>query len=191
MEIVSYPHPALRFKSREVAQIDEGLRGMVDEMFALMYQAKGIGLAANQVAVPLRLFVVNLSGEAGQQDEEIVFINPEIIKRRGAAMGEEGCLSLPGLYADVQRAEKVVVEAFDLDGQPFRAELDELAARVVQHETDHLDGVLFIDRVDDSVRRAIDARVSEFELDFRAKQGTGAIPPDDELRARLERFAQP
>jgi len=190
MEIVSYPHPALRFKSHEVTQIDEALRGMVDEMFALMYQAKGIGLAANQVAVPLRLFVVNLSGEAGEKDEEIVFINPEITKRRGAVLGEEGCLSLPGLYADVQRAEKVVIEAFDLDGQPFRAELDELAARVVQHETDHLDGVLFIDRVDDSVRRAIDSKVSEFEIDFRAKQGTGAIPPDNELRARLERFGQ-
>lgn len=191
MEIVSYPHPALRFKSREVTQIDEGLRGMVDEMFALMYQAKGIGLAANQVAVPLRLFIVNLSGEEGEKDEELVFINPEIIKRRGAVMGEEGCLSLPGLYADVQRADKVVIEAFDLEGQPFRAELSELAARVVQHETDHLDGVLFIDRLDDSVRRAIDPRVSEFEIDFRAKQGTGAIPPDAELQARLERFTQP
>jgi peptide deformylase len=191
MEIVSYPHPALRCKARDVTQIDEGLRGMVDEMFALMYQAKGIGLAATQVAVPLRLFVVNLSGEAAEKDEEIVFINPEIIKRRGAVMGEEGCLSLPGLYADVQRADKIVVEAFDLEGQPFRAELNELAARVVQHETDHLDGVLFIDRVDDSVRRAIDPKVSEFEIDFRAKQAAGSIPSDDELRSRLERFAQP
>jgi peptide deformylase len=191
MEIVSYPHPALRCKAREVTQIDEGLRGMVHEMFALMYQAKGIGLAATQVAVPLRLFVVNLSGEAAEKDEELVFINPEIIKRRGAAMGEEGCLSLPGLYADVQRADKIVVEAFDLEGQPFRAELNELAARVVQHEIDHLDGVLFIDRLDDSVRRAIDSKVSEFEIDFRAKQAAGSIPPDDELRARLERIAQP
>lgn len=190
MEIVSYPHPALRFKSRDVAQIDQGLRGMVNEMFALMYQARGIGLAANQVAVPLRLFIVNLSGEPGEKDEEFVFINPEIIKRRGAVLGEEGCLSLPGLYADVQRAEKVVIEAFDLDGQPFRAELSELAARVVQHETDHLDGVLFIDRLEDSVRRAIDPRVSEFEIEYRAKQAAGAIPTDDELRARLECFGR-
>jgi peptide deformylase len=191
MEIVSYPHPALRCKARDVTQIDEGLRGMVDEMFSLMYQAKGIGLAATQVAVPLRVFVVNLSGEAAEKDEELVFINPEIIKRRGAVMGEEGCLSLPGLYADVQRADKIVVEAFDLEGQPFRADLNELAARVVQHETDHLDGVLFIDRLDDSVRRAIDPKVSEFEIDFRARQAAGSIPPDDELRARLERFSQP
>jgi peptide deformylase len=190
MEIVSYPHPALRYKAREVTQIDEGLRGMVHEMFALMYQARGIGLAATQVAVPLRLFVVNLSGEAAEKDEELVFINPEIIKRRGAVMGEEGCLSLPGLYADVQRADKIVVEAFDLEGQPFRAELNELAARVVQHETDHLDGVLFIDRLDDSVRRAIEPKVSEFDIDFRARQAAGSIPPDDELRARLDRFSQ-
>lgn len=190
MEIVSYPHPALRYKSREVAHIDDKLRGIVEEMFALMYQAKGIGLAANQVALPLRVFVVNLTGEAAEKDEEIVFINPEILKRRGAEIGEEGCLSLPGLYADVQRAEKIVVEAFDLDGQPFRAELDDLAARVVQHETDHLDGVLFIDRVDDSIRREIEPKVSEFDIDFRARQQRGEIAPDDELRARLEQFVQ-
>lgn len=189
MEIVSYPHPALRFKSHDVAQIDDKLRGIVEEMFALMYQAKGIGLAANQVALPWRLFVVNLSGDPAEKGEEFVFINPEILKRRGAEIGEEGCLSLPGLYADVQRAEKILVEAFDLQGQPFRAELDDLAARVVQHETDHLDGVLFIDRVDDSVRREIDSKVVEFDIDFRARQQRGEIPPDDELQARLEQLS--
>lgn len=190
MEIVHYPHPALRWKSHDVTQIDPALRDTVRKMFALMYEKKGIGLAANQVALPFRFFIVNLSGEAAEPDEELVFINPVITNRRGSIIEEEGCLSLPSLYADVRRAEEVVVEAYDLDGQPFRARLKELAARVIQHETDHVDGVVFLDRLEESVRRNIQPKIAEFEVAFQKRQAAGEIADDATLRAELERLAQ-
>lgn len=187
MEIVQYPHPALRWKSRDVTRIDHVLRDTVRQMFDLMYAAKGIGLAANQVALPLRLFIVNLSGEDADPEQELVFINPVITNRKGSVMGEEGCLSLPSLYADVRRAEDVVVEAYDLEGQPFRARLKELAARVVQHEADHIEGVVFLDRLEDSVRRELEPKIAEFELAFRQRQASGEVPDDETLRAELQR----
>jgi peptide deformylase len=190
MEIVHYPHPALAWKSTEVTRIDETLRNTVSEMFNLMYAANGIGLAANQVAIPLRFFVANLTGDAAEPDEELVFINPQIIKRRGTEVGEEGCLSLPGVYADVKRSANVVVEAFDLDGQLFRADLTELGARAVQHEIDHLDGILFIDRIDEAARQEVAARVGEFVADYLRRQGLGELPNDDELRSHLKLLAE-
>lgn len=189
MEIVHYPHPALRWKSTEVKRIDAALRRTVGEMFSLMYDANGVGLAANQVALPFRFFIANLTGEESEPDEELVFINPQIIKRSGGnEAGEEGCLSLPGLFADVKRSAKIVVEAFDLDGQLFSAELDELGARVVQHEIDHLDGVLFIDRLEDAVSDEVAPKVADFETAWARRQSAGEIPGDDELRARLQQL---
>src|SRR5262245_40675031 len=143
MRVVQYPHPALRWKSKPITQINAELRGIVRRMFELMYEHKGIGLAANQVALPYRLFVANISGDAEHADEEHVFINPEILSRQGTVEAEEGCLSLPALYGQVRRSENVVVSAFDLDGNEFEMTLEDLPARVIQHETDHLDGVLF------------------------------------------------
>ncbi|HAA48174.1 MAG TPA: peptide deformylase, partial [Planctomycetaceae bacterium] len=107
-------------------------------MFELMYEAKGIGLAANQVALPFRFFIINVSGDPDLSDQEHVFINPEISNQSGLVEGEEGCLSVPQLYGQVKRFETITVEAYDLDGQGFAMDLDELPARVVQHETDHL-----------------------------------------------------
>src|SRR5262245_3476084 len=187
MEIVTYPHPALRWKSAEVKRIDEPLRAVIRQMFDLMYAANGIGLAANQVALPFRFFIANLSGEAEHADEEHVFINPQIIKRKGTALGEEGCLSLPGLYADVKRSEGITVEAFDLDGQLFEAELTELGARAVQHEIDHLDGILFIDRLEEAVREDVAPKVADFAAEYARRQSLGETPSDDELRVRLKK----
>lgn len=189
MEIVTYPHPALRWKSTDVKRIDEPLRAVIRRMFELMYAANGIGLAANQVALPFRFFVANLSGEAEEIDEELVFINPQIIKRKGTALAEEGCLSLPGLYADVKRSEGVTVEAFDLDGQLFEADLTELGARAVQHEIDHLDGILFIDRLEEAVREEVAPKVADFAAEYARRQSLGETPTDDELRARLKQLA--
>jgi peptide deformylase len=186
MEIVHYPHPALRWKSRPVKEIDATLRKTVAEMFELMYAAKGIGLAANQVALPYRLFVLNLAGEDDAKDEELVFLNPEILKRKGTTEGEEGCLSLPGLYAPVKRAAEVIVEAFDLQGNVFEYDLNELAARAVQHESDHIDGILFIDRLIDSVRQEHQAAITDFENAFRKRQAEGDIPSDEILKRQLK-----
>ena len=116
MEIVKYPHPALAWKSTPVTKINADLRNIVEEMFELMYEARGIGLAGNQVALPWRLFVINPTGDPEEKDAEMVFINPEIVSRSGSEEAEEGCLSLPDVFGDVRRAEKIVVEAFDLQG---------------------------------------------------------------------------
>lgn len=167
MQIIPFPHPALRWKSTDITRIDDSLRAVVKEMFRLMYDAKGIGLAANQVGLPIRLFIANASGEKDNPEEEVVFINPVIRNRKGTEVGEEGCLSLPGLYADVVRANELVVEAFDLEGQGFRMKLKELPARVVQHELDHLDGVLFIDRLDDMELARISGKISDFTTQYR------------------------
>jgi peptide deformylase len=141
------------------------------------------------VGLPYRLFVLNLTGDADARDEELVFVNPEILKRKGTEEGEEGCLSFPGLYGPVKRAAQIMVDAFDLQGNGFEYSLDELAARAVQHETDHLDGILFIDRMSDAVRREHDGVIADFEAQFRRKQHEGAIPSDDALKRELQQLA--
>lgn len=189
MEIVHFPHPVLRFKSGEVTRIDDRFRAIVREMFEAMYAANGVGLAANQVGIPLRFFVFNPSGEKDQPEEEQVLINPVIRNRKGSVMGEEGCLSLPGLYADVRRAEEIVVEGFDLNGQPVRATLVELPARIVQHEFDHVDGVLFVDRIAEEKHAELQDRLDEFEHEFRARQAAGEVPPDGAILEQLRAVA--
>ena len=185
MEIVQYRHPALRWKSIPITRIDAELRSTVGQMFDLMYEAKGIGLAANQVALPYRFFVVNVASDPNESEEEHVFINPQIVRRNGSVEGEEGCLSLPELYGQVRRAEEIVVQAFDLDGQGFEMTLNELPARVVQHETDHLDGVLFFDRMSDADLREIQPRLDDFEAHFRRQQEAGEYPSDETIKQQL------
>src|SRR3954462_1415049 len=140
-----YPHPALRYTSRPVTQIDDDLRATVQEMFSLMYAARGVGLAANQVGLPFRFFILNLTADPEQKDQELVFINPEIVKRHSSAEDEEGCLSLPGLYSKVRRARKIKVRAFDLAGNPIELAAEDLEGRAIQRETGPLSGRLFID----------------------------------------------
>lgn len=190
MEIVPYPHPALRWKSRPVTRIDVAMKRTVRRMFELMYEAKGVGLAANQVALPFRFFIINLSSDPELTEEELVFINPQIVHRTGSVEGEEGCLSVPQLYGQVTRAEQVVVDAFDLEGQGFQYELDELPGRVVQHETDHLDGVMFFDRMSDAGRKQLEPQLDEFETIFRHRQATGECLSDEALRGLLEELQE-
>lgn len=185
MEIVVYPHPALRWKSKPVQEINADVRRVVAEMLELMYAHKGIGLAANQVALPWRLFVLNLTGDPAEKDEEVVFINPEILKRKGTVEAEEGCLSFPGLYGNVRRSANIVVEAFDLQGNAFEVAGDDLAARAVQHENDHLDGVLFIDRMTETIRRPLDPVITDFETQYRRGQEQGKIPADEVVLRQL------
>ena len=185
MDILPYPHPALHWKSKPIQEINADLRKVVAEMFELMYAANGIGLAANQVGLPYRLFILNLSSDPALKDEEIVFINPDILKRKGSTEGEEGCLSFPGMYGPVKRAAKIEIEAFDLDGSCFEYSLDDLAARAVQHESDHLDGVLFIDRLSETARRDLDPVINDFELQFRRWQAEGRFASDDVIKSQL------
>jgi peptide deformylase len=185
MHIVQYPHPALRHPSKPLKRLDADVRRMVREMFELMYEANGVGLAANQVDLPYRLFVVNAKADPAEPEQEMVFINPVLSNKKGSEEAEEGCLSLPGLYAPVKRPEKVTVSAYDLSGQSVNCELDGLLARVVQHETDHLDGVLFIDRLSATNQVAVREGLEEFEAEFRQTRAVGEIPDDEAIAARL------
>jgi peptide deformylase len=191
LEIVKYPHPALRYASRPIEQIDDALRSTVRAMFELMYEARGIGLAANQVALPFRFFVLNLTADPEQKDQEQVFINPEIVKRHSSTEDEEGCLSLPGLYAKVRRAKRIRVRAYDLEGKLVEQDIGDLFGRAVQHETDHVEGKLFIDYLEPLVLRSAEEKIREFERSYFQAQREGTIPPDDELMRRLAGMTHP
>jgi peptide deformylase len=174
--------------SKPLKRVDAGLHKLVREMFDLMYREehRGVGLAANQVDLPYRLFVVNLSADPDLKDEEHVFINPMLSQPKGSDEKEEGCLSLPGLYAQVRRPEKITIHAYNLQGQELHYELDDLFARVVQHETDHLDGVLLIDRLSPTARLAVRDVLLELEAAFADERKRGDVSSDAEIVARLE-----
>ena len=184
MRIVPYPHPVLRHVSKPIKRFDSELRDKIREMFELMYEAEGVGLAANQVDLPLRLFVVNLKADP-KKGEELVFLNPVVSRPRGTAEQEEGCLSLPGVRGKVKRPEKVLLSAYLPNGTEFEQEVDGLLARVVQHELDHLDGVLFPDRMSDTARADIEEEIEEFELDFVSRRNSGEISSDEEIAEQI------
>ena len=123
LRVLKYPHPALRHKSKPLRRVDTELKNTVREMFDLMYENKGIGLAANQVDLPYRFFILNTEGDP-EKGEEYVFINPVIIKRSGTAEADEGCLSFPEIYAPVKRSAKIVIAAYDLDGKEVNYEFE-------------------------------------------------------------------
>ncbi len=189
LQIVPYPHPALRYLSRPVERIDDTLRSQVRAMFDLMYEHKGIGLAANQVALPFRFFILNPAGDPAQKDKELVLVNPEIIKRHSWIEDEEGCLSFPGLYAKVQRAKKIRVRFFDLDGNALQVDAENLLSRAIQHETDHLDGKLFIDHLAPAAFAPIEPKIREMVLQFHHAQYAGDVPSDADLTRQLDALA--
>ena len=184
MQIIQYPHPTLRHVSKPLKRVDKELHEIVRGMFELMYAAKGVGLAANQVDLPYRLFIINLQSDTAAAEQEFVFLNPVLTSRKGNAEAEEGCLSLPGLYGDVKRPERVVLNAYNLAGQELTMELDGLFARAVQHEIDHLDGILFIDRLTPTGEMAVRDTLEEFEIQFAGHRERGEIPDDDAIVSR-------
>ncbi len=147
LKIVTHPSPKLRKKSRKISQIDNILRSLVSDMFDTMYANNGVGLAAIQVGIPIRLFITDHDGNSPR-----VFINPELdldsLKGEGTETDLEGCLSLPGLFGFVERNRAIKIKYQDLDGNYHEEEVRGFLARVIQHEYDHLEGILFIDRVD-------------------------------------------
>jgi peptide deformylase len=186
LEIVKYPHPALRRSSRPLTAVDQRVRELAAHMLELMYAHKGLGLAANQVALPYRMIVLNPSGDREKKDQEGVYLNPVILERKGAVEEDEGCLSLPGLFAKVRRAKTVRIQAYNLQGEAVEKTVGELEARAWQHEIDHLDGVLFIDKLGTVGRLASRKALQEFEDDYLKAQERGDIPPDDEIEKRLD-----
>ena len=148
-QIITYPDKRLFMRSSEVEKFDEELHTLLDDMYETMSAKNGIGLAAIQVAVPLRALIINLPDEEGKQhrDDLLELINPVIVEAEGKQVYTEGCLSVPDYYDDVERAEKVVVEYQDRFGNKKRLQADGLLAVAVQHEMDHLDGHLFIEKL--------------------------------------------
>jgi len=169
LKILEFPDPRLRKKALPVDTVDEHLRALVDDMFETMYQAPGIGLAATQVDVHKRLLVADVSAE---KDDQHVLINPVILEKDGVAVTEEGCLSVPGYFEEVERAGHIRVRFLDQDGIEREREMDGLLAVCVQHEIDHLDGKLFVDYLSEAKRQRIRRRL---EKDRRQQPAPAAV----------------
>ncbi len=152
LTILEYPDPRLRTKAEPITEFDDQLQSMIDRMFETMYAAPGIGLAASQVDYHKRLITIDVSEDG---NEPMVLINPEIIELRGVEEMEEGCLSFPGVYAKVQRANEIRVKALDRNGEPFEIDTGDLLAVCIQHEIDHLNGKLFVDYLSSLKRERI------------------------------------
>lgn len=158
LNILHFPDPRLRHKAKPVVHVDDALRTLIDDMFETMYAAPGIGLAATQVNIAQRLAVIDVTPEKTQP---LCFINPEIIDQSGEEEMEEGCLSVPGYYDVVRRAERVRVRALDRVGQPFEIDTDGLLAVCIQHEIDHLDGKLFVDYLSELKRQRLRKKIEK------------------------------
>lgn len=185
LQIIHYPHPTLHHVSKPLKRVDAELRDMIAQMFELMYEQEGVGLAANQVDLPYRLFIANPAGDLENNEAEHVFINPVLRGGKGQAEGDEGCLSIPGVHGPVVRKEHISVDAYNLAGESFTGELDGLFARIVQHEVDHLDGTLFIDRLTPAHAADVRDSLEEFEIDFQSRRDHGEMPSDEQIAARL------
>jgi peptide deformylase len=170
LTILEYPDPRLRTRAVAVTRFDAALGQLVDDMFETMYAAPGIGLAATQVDVHQQLIVIDVSKD---KTEPLVFINPEIIARDGVEVTEEGCLSVPGIYEEVERADRVTVRAFDRHGAKFERELDGIAAVCLQHEMDHLAGKLFVDYLSDLKRERIRKKLDKDRKERAARARAG------------------
>jgi peptide deformylase len=183
MKIVKYPHPALRSAVAPVTMIDKDVQLAAGQMLELMYKNDGLGLAATQVALGFQLLVMNFEGDPEQKEAEFVAINPVIVESKGAAINDrEGCLSFPGLYQNVRRAKMVKVQAYNLKGELYEMTCTDLPARVWQHEIDHLNGVLFIDKMGPFGRDASRRDLEKFIADFAQAKKKGEYPSDLEQR---------
>ncbi len=185
MEVIKYPHPILKHKTKPIARINQKLRDLIAEMFTTMYETDGVGLAANQVGLPLRLFVMNPTGDKEKKDEEYVFINPVILKRHGTAEDEEGCLSYPEIRVPVVRTESIEFEGIAMDGSLQQFCWKGHPARVVQHELDHLNGVGFVERLSSTVLLTIQEDLDDLRTEFEGNQRLGFVPSATEIARQI------
>jgi len=158
LTVLEFPDKRLRTKAKKVMVFDEKVIKLVDDMFETMYDFKGVGLAATQINVHQRVIVIDVSEE---KDEPLCLINPEIIEQQGTEESEEGCLSVPGFFEMITRAENIKIKALDKQGEPFELEADELLSVCIQHEIDHLDGKLFVDYISAFKRNRIKAKLDK------------------------------
>jgi peptide deformylase len=156
-----YGDPVLRQKADPIKAVTPEIQEIVASMFDCMYREAGVGLAAQQVGLTQRVFVIDVGDNHGERIKR-AFINPVIVEKEGGSVGEEGCLSIPGIRANVKRAARIVVEALDETGATLRLPADGILARVIQHENDHLDGILFVDRLSAIHRKLLEGRLKRF-----------------------------
>ena len=168
-EVLKYPDPRLRRVAKKVTEVTPEIRQRAEQMFALMVEDKGIGLAAPQIGWNIRLFVMNVSGDP---EDNLALLNPVIATKAGRSTMEEGCLSLPGIYAKVTRAEKIVIEGTTLEGDEVTVEAEGLTARCILHEYDHLDGILFTDKVSPIRKRSLKKKLKILEDVYKEKHGS-------------------
>ena len=162
MEIVKWPHPVLDEPGDPVTEFDDKLKILVGDMFETMYSAAGVGLAAVQVGVSKRLFVMDCSGGKDPQ-QRLALINPEVLRVEGTQNGDEGCLSFPGIFTPVERSLRAVVRAQDLKGEWFELDGMELTARCMLHETDHCDGIVFLDKMSVIKREIVKRKIKKLQ----------------------------
>jgi len=162
LPILEYPDPRLRIRAEPVTRVDADIRRFVEDLFETMYTAPGIGLAATQVNIHKRILVCDISADG---KEPYCFINPELVSAEGTTSAEEGCLSVPEFYDYVERAAKVRVRALDRDGKPFELEAEGLLAVAIQHETDHLNGVVMLDKLNAVKRRLLGRKLAREKND--------------------------
>ncbi|MCZ6602184.1 MAG: peptide deformylase [Planctomycetota bacterium] len=172
MEILKYPDPFLRTRTKKLEDITDGVIEKVREMFDTMYKAHGVGLAATQIGWDARVFVKNITGKP---EGEEVHINPVIVEKSGDYADEEGCLSLPSLRGKIERSEEVLLRSTGIDGKPQEVRHKNLAARAVQHEIDHLDGMLFIHRLRPADRVLMRGALRDLERQFKSRSDQGSL----------------
>jgi len=173
LTILEYPDPRLRTRAAQVAEVDAEVRQLIDDLLETMYAAKGVGLAATQVNVHRRVLVADVSE---QKDSPLAFVNPEVLAREEVGTMQEGCLSVPGFFEDVERAHRVRVRALGRDGKPFELDAEGLLAVCVQHEIDHLDGKLFVDYLSELKRTRIRKKLEKEHKQRATEQPRGRAP---------------
>lgn len=169
MQVLVYPDPVLRRGGKPITKFDANLRQLANEMTEAMYAEGGVGLAAPQVGVEHKLLVLNPAGDKKDRSGELVLCNPKLTKKKGREFGEEGCLSFPGIHAEVERWIDITVTYQDLDGKEQTLPATGWLARIIQHEMDHLEGVFFVDRLTASEKLRVKAPLLELESEYKAK----------------------
>jgi peptide deformylase len=167
LEVLKYPDPILRRGGKSVEEFGEELQTIAQQMLETMYSYQGVGLAAPQVGLGISLLVLNPSGDPEDRDNELVMLNPKILSRKTLEFGEEGCLSFPSIYAEVERHKKIRVSYQDLDGATHEVGFEDFLARIVLHEMDHLQGVLFVDRLSAAERVRVRGKLTDMETSYK------------------------
>ncbi len=171
LKVVHYPEPVLRKRAVEVGRVDEHVLEVIASMFQTMYEDRGVGLAAPQVGLAQRILVINPTGDPAQKSEELALVDPVLVDRSGSSVRmEEGCLSFPGIFAEIERPDRCRVKALDPEGRAIELSLEGFTSRVVQHEYDHLEGVLLVDRMSPAEKVRHKAALEELVLEYKSRR---------------------